>query len=1160
MPISCPPHELFVLCLKEPVNCSQLTDSLNAITSAFDSHGIPYSSNTSATIFHEHHVKLAPLQQLLQSLGCPSIPTAPPPQQHIHARLAKPRLHRRSPKLDKPATCTMQAVLQDDCTWLAPEYTASIDTLVLTFGEEPLSASRLSNASAQDAFAQVTHAVTHLTLSGFVTAQGMDWVLSPGLWASVQVLTIEGYQGNVFDFAKLNTLTSHLAHVHIQHSPAVHTMSFDFDHAAGIRTINVTNCSLADLPPKLLTLYPRLETLVASHNRIRQWDVAVGNGDEDAARTTDTAPPTATSSTGTDAAHAQLRQLYLDYNALTVLRPEVLGALPNLRVLRVAHNGIATLQRGTFDLVPQLQDLDLSFTALEELDRDIFMHLRHLKHLSITDTSLMALPPGLFRGNTALVSLRLNSNVLRDVPAGVFDGLSSLVTLHLHRNEIQTLPRGLLRDLVALEVAFLGFNELQQVDASLFASCHGLQDVRLPANWLSRLPPNLFPHAPNLTHVLLSDNRLRSVDGVFDNASALERLELDSNAITAFDAHLPNLRVLFMRNNPLRSFPAMHGLPMLRELRLKDHRIPHIPLQAALAASQHLHLLQLDARASAHSVIVSDAGGSGRRGEGREMPPRHLKLLSLINVDAGVLFAFGLQRVATRVRQLHLGWPTMGEETAPLGDICHALAARVQDLTLTTTRYETIELCPDKQFVSLFLQDNAYLTSVRTSSALRTLNVSGCPQLASIDVPFAADLDISRTKVPLSASICERLGTRILFARGMAAPDLYRGAETTATLRRCMERAAIVDISDNAWVDDPRRMAVAAGGFVALSAKALRNPALGYVTTRETPPVLQLLNTPVQCELQLSNQDLQQREKFNAFFTKVVYVFQCWCAPGFSFSWSRDKCTPVQLPGPPVATIAAGSVFGGLALGLAVAWIYHRYQRLATRVDLQQQLLHERDEEVLALRSVWEIQHEELVFRERVAAGGYGVVYCAEWDGVTVAVKLLQHTVLSLDEDTVQVFEKEIEFLQRTRHPHVVRFFGAGTDPRGSPFLVLEYVALGSLRDLLQQDLADVLNGSGVGAGAGGGRGAGRGGQRKEREGSMPAELHTRTGTFDDADDCGDDDTVVFVAGFGDTTALLTTEERQIDGVTTVWALKLQLLRDIASGMAFIHSLDQMHR
>ena len=76
----------------------------------------------------------------------------------------------------------------------------------------------------------------------------------------------------------------------------------------------------------------------------------------------------------------------------------------------------------------------------------------------------------------------------------------------------------------------------------------------------------------------------------------------------------------------------------------------------------------------------------------------------------------------------------------------------------------------------------------------------------------------------------------------------------------------------------------------------------------------------------------------------------------------------------------------------------------------------------------------------------------------------------------------------------------------------------------------------------------------------MPAELHTRTGTFDDADDCGDDDTVVFVDGFGDTTALLTTEERQIDGVTTVWALKLQLLRDIASGMAFIHSLDQMHR
>eukprot|EP00730_Choanoeca_flexa_P015249 TRINITY_DN6960_c0_g1_i2.p1 TRINITY_DN6960_c0_g1~~TRINITY_DN6960_c0_g1_i2.p1 ORF type:complete len:268 (+),score=51.13 TRINITY_DN6960_c0_g1_i2:428-1231(+) len=48
-------------------------------------------------------------------------------------------------------------------------------------------------------------------------------------------------------------------------------------------------------------------------------------------------------------------------------------------------------------------------------------------------------------------------------------------------------------------------------------------------------------------------------------------------------------------------------------------------------------------------------------------------------------------------------------------------------------------------------------------------------------------------------------------------------------------------------------------------------------------------------------------------------------------------------------------------------------------------------------------------------------------------------------------FEAEINFLQRSRHQHLIRFFGAGQFEDESPFLVLELMELGSLDSYLRK-------------------------------------------------------------------------------------------------------------
>jgi len=137
----------------------------------------------------------------------------------------------------------------------------------------------------------------------------------------------------------------------------------------------------------------------------------------------------------------------------------------------------------------------------------------------------------------------------------------------------------------------------------------------------------------------------------------------------------------------------------------------------------------------------------------------------------------------------------------------------------------------------------------------------------------------------------------------------------------------------------------------------------------------------------------------------------------------------------------------------------------------------------------WELDMGTITLIERIdkdSPGSFGAVWLGKMDDSTVAVKILKEELMELDQKTAEEFGKEAEFLMRARHVNLVRFFGAGKTTHGAPFLVLEYVARGSLKSLIR----------------------------------------------------GSTNTIVKLS---------------VD-------IKLQLACDVARGMAFIHSLDSMHR
>ncbi|GMJ02935.1 SUGAR-INSENSITIVE 1, CONSTITUTIVE TRIPLE RESPONSE 1 [Hibiscus trionum] len=95
-----------------------------------------------------------------------------------------------------------------------------------------------------------------------------------------------------------------------------------------------------------------------------------------------------------------------------------------------------------------------------------------------------------------------------------------------------------------------------------------------------------------------------------------------------------------------------------------------------------------------------------------------------------------------------------------------------------------------------------------------------------------------------------------------------------------------------------------------------------------------------------------------------------------------------------------------------------------------------------------DIPWDDLVLRERIGAGSFGTVHRAEWNGSDVAVKILMEQ--DLYAERFKEFLREVAIMKRLRHPNIVLFMGAVTQPPNLS-IVTEYLSRGSLFRLLHK-------------------------------------------------------------------------------------------------------------
>lgn len=272
-------------------------------------------------------------------------------------------------------------------------------------------------------------------------------------------------------------------------------------------------------------------------------------------------------------------------------------------------------------------------------------------------------------------------------------------------------------------------------------------------------------------------------------------------------------------------------------------------------------------------------------------------------------------------------------------------------------------------------------------------------------------------------------------------------------LRGCLESVLLLDLSYNFQLSNLTWLQQSLKDF-----KIILSVSVDDKDGNQHVSVLQMEASPIACALR---RELALREEPPGVFNNpgLLYefptlVFKCECGVGFQ-SGEDGVCeaTPPFWTTGKIVGLAVGCVILALAVlvYLLVPYYRKRTATLSDNLELHVGLLEESQTEVQALRKAWEIAEAEVTLDAALSEGAFGEVWRGRWGDLPVAVKVLKQAVMEFDDTARTEFEREVEFMQRTRHTNIVRFYGAGQRADGTPFLVEELLALGSLADLLHK-------------------------------------------------------------------------------------------------------------
>lgn len=195
----------------------------------------------------------------------------------------------------------------------------------------------------------------------------------------------------------------------------------------------------------------------------------------------------------------------------------------------------------------------LSDNSLEEIPRHIFAHMPKIVTMDLGHGRIKTILTDDFRNLNDIRYLILVNNNLRFIEKKSIP--KTLRFLHLGRNNLTSL-NGTLRDIENMDVLFLNENNLTTLDGELPIKSANFKSLIAHHNKLENLTQDLTKFM-YLDAMYVSDNELKSLGNVFQNASYIQTLSAHNNKIEylATDEFLNavELQELDLANNFIRA-------------------------------------------------------------------------------------------------------------------------------------------------------------------------------------------------------------------------------------------------------------------------------------------------------------------------------------------------------------------------------------------------------------------------------------------------------------------------------------------------------------------------------------------------------------------------------------------------------------------------------
>ncbi|KAF2362520.1 Toll/interleukin-1 receptor (TIR) domain [Trinorchestia longiramus] len=296
-----------------------------------------------------------------------------------------------------------------------------------------------------------------------------------------------------------------------------------------------------------------------------------------------------------------LKELYLQYNEISMMADGALVGLSSLNILNMSSNRLVALPPEIFNETLSLQELYVHNNSLGVLAPGLFSSLTHLTLLDLSHNKLTSewVTSETFKGLLRLVVLNLSNNKVSLVSEDMFHDMSALQVLDLSNNDLTSVSDLTFSPLVNLHRLDLSYNRLATMKSRSLAGLHVLSSLSLSHNNLSSIAPTAFENCTSLRNLRFEFNFLKEIPEAVSQAASLRTLRLSHNLLSeikeGYLTQLKNLQHLDVSNNVIRTLckECLSGLSEIEVLDLSMNELTAIP-HNSFDTNQGLRLLRLD--------------------------------------------------------------------------------------------------------------------------------------------------------------------------------------------------------------------------------------------------------------------------------------------------------------------------------------------------------------------------------------------------------------------------------------------------------------------------------------------------------------------------------------------------------------------------------------